>query len=500
MTLERELKLIAAEGFVLPCLEGCCGASDLSLDEQRLDATYYDTDDFRLARWGGSLRHRKGEGSPLGIWTVKLPEQTDGALMVRTEHTFDGAANAVPDDARLLVSAFVRTAELRRVARIVTRRRRRELRDNTGDPLLELDDDSVSVYEGRSVSSRFREIEIELHDNAPKKLLREVVGRLEAAGASAAPPRSKVARALGIDDAVPELEARRLGRKASVADVVSAALVAGVRRLIVHDPGVRLGDDPEHVHQARVATRRLRSDLRTFRKYVDPDVARDLRAQLRPLSDALGRVRDADVLYERLAERAAGLPRRDARATATLLRKMTAERTAGRRALLSSLASPGYARLLDQLVAAAEEPPLRPSARKVKAEKALPELVSASWRDLDRVVSQLGPDPTPEALHHVRLLVKRVRYAAEAVAPAIGAGAVEFASAMARLQGLLGDMQDGVVAVAWLRDKGLSASPAAALVAGELITVERELIELGLCEWDKTWKKASRKKLRSWMA
>src|SRR5207237_8156663 len=70
---------------------------------------------------------------------------------------------------------------------------------------------------------------------------------------------------------------RRLGPSPSAGDVIRTALSASVARLIAHDRGVRLGDDPEDVHQARVATRRLRSDLRTFHSLLDSDCTQALR-------------------------------------------------------------------------------------------------------------------------------------------------------------------------------------------------------------------------------
>src|SRR5207248_11382379 len=103
-----------------------------------------------------------------------------------------------------------------------------------------------------------------------------------------------------------------LGPKSPAGDAVRAALAAGTTRLLRHDPGVRLGDDPEDVHQARVGARRLRSDLRTFAPLVEPDWREHLQDELRWLGDQLGAVRDADVLLDRLRRQASTLPERDA--------------------------------------------------------------------------------------------------------------------------------------------------------------------------------------------
>ena len=81
----------------------------------------------------------------------------------------------------------------------------------------------------------------------------------------------------------------------------------------------------------------------------------------------------------------------------------------------------------------------------------LPRLVRRPWRHLSQAVEALGDNPEDEALHEVRIRAKRLRYAAEAATPVIGKPAQRFASAVATLQGVLGDMNDAVVAEAWLR-------------------------------------------------
>src|SRR3954452_18308347 len=122
----------------------------------------------------------------------------------------------------------------------------------------------------------------------------------------------------------------RIGPDASFTDLVRATVANGVNRLVRHDPGVRLGDDPEDVHQARVATRRLRSDLRTFRRLLDEEWVAAVRGELKWIAAELGGVRDADVLSERLRKQAAELPAADAKGAAALLRKLASERLAAR--------------------------------------------------------------------------------------------------------------------------------------------------------------------------
>ena len=99
--------------------------------------------------------------------------------------------------------------------------------------------------------------------------------------------------------------------------------------ILAHDPGTRLGADPEELHQHRVAVRRLRALLRAARPMIDREWADDLRDELRWLGAALGEVRDLDVLLEHLEDEAAELEPDDAQAFAPVL-AVLANRRRGR--------------------------------------------------------------------------------------------------------------------------------------------------------------------------
>src|SRR5688572_19488878 len=180
MKIEREVKLAAWGGFALPALDDLLPELTVEpLKLKKLDATYYDTSDLRLARAGVSLRHRTGDDPP---WTVKLPEGERGPVMNRREIPFDGPVGEIPPQAAALVRAYTRTAALVPVARLKTRRTGVEL--VVGDEkVAEVVDDEVSVYHGRRLASRFREVEVEVESEAPPGLLSAVISRLRAAGA-----------------------------------------------------------------------------------------------------------------------------------------------------------------------------------------------------------------------------------------------------------------------------------------------------------------------------
>jgi CHAD domain-containing protein len=493
---EREAKLAAPVGFDLPELGG---PDDGFLAEpqaaRRLRTTYYDTPDLRLARWGASLRHRPGEG-----WTVKLPDDQAGVVLVRGEHVFPGDGRRPPAEAVDLVRAFVRTGQLSPAVRMRTLRRPVELRDQTGERLAEVVDDEVQVLDGRRIAGRFRELEVELDQTADDGLLGQVIDRLKVAGAEEAEPTPKYLRALNGRDRVlgPEVVEPEVGPDATVEALLRHDLAAGTLRLFRHEPGVRLGEDPEAVHQARVATRRTRSTLRTFSSLLEPEWTDRLRDELKWLAGLLGDVRDADVLLARFRDHLAALPAADAKAGPWLLAGLLEQRQSARRRLLRGMGEPRYAKLLDDLVAAAAAPALLSGADRPAAEVMLA-LVAKPWKKLRKAVKAAGTDPTDEELHQIRIRAKRARYAAEAVEPVIGKPAERFAAAAADLQDVLGDHHDAVVGEEWLRQAAGSGRRDKALVAGELIAAERASAATSRDGWRSVWKALNRRKLRDWL-
>jgi CHAD domain-containing protein len=493
---EREAKLAAPPGFDLPDLAGPDdGVQAEPQPERRLTTTYYDTPDLRLARWGASLRYRPGEG-----WTVKLPEGRTGVLLVRAEHVFSGDGRKPPPEALALVRPFVRTSRVAPSARMRTVRRPVELRDPAGSRLAEVVDDDVQLLEGRRVAGRFRELEVELDEDADAGLLDQVVDRLLEAGAQAAEPTPKYLRALGGRDRTlgPEVVEPEVDSGSSVETLLRHDLASGTLRLFRHEAGVRIGEDPEAVHQARVASRRIRSTLRTFSSLLDEEWTDRLRDDLKWVANLLGEVRDTDVLLERFSEHLAALPATDAKPGRRLLERLATQRDQARRSLLGAMASDKYARLLDDLVAAAAAPALLPGGDRPAAE-VMPPLVVKPWKKLRKAVREAGDDPPDDELHQIRIRAKRARYAAEAVEPVIGKPAEKFADAIADLQGVLGDHQDAVVGEAWLRKAAEGARRDVALVAGQLIAAERASAAESRDRWRKVWKAANRKQLRAWL-
>jgi CHAD domain-containing protein len=500
--LEREVKLSVPLGFVPPDLTGVLpGAIVRVLPPKRLRATYWDTPDLRLCRAGASLRYRE-EADGASTWTVKLPtDRSSGSdVLARRELDFGGALGAVPDAASRLVSAYVRTGSLVRVAQLDTRRIRLELRDRRGRPVAEIDDDHVSVMDGRRQTGQFREVEVELAPGAREETADKVVARLQRAGAGDAQSISKVARAIGPRATEPaDLALADLAPEASAGELLSACLARSTARLVAHDPGVRMGGDPEDLHQARVATRRLRSDLRTFAPLADPAWVAHLRDEAGWVAGPLGRARDADVLLQRLWGQVAELPSVDMSSASFLLEELAREQERAMADVRSMLDTSRYLSVLDLLVESLRAPALTETGLG-PARKVAPALVGGSLRRLRREVKKAGSRPVPGDLHRIRIAAKRCRYATEAASIVMGRPAVRLARQLARVQEVLGEVQDSVVAEARLRDQSqrpLSADQV--LVVGELIALERATLRDHMQRWPSTWEEASAKKLRRWL-
>jgi CHAD domain-containing protein len=490
--LEREVKLAAPPAFALPDLEDLAAAVETSpVDERRLETVYYDTPDLRLARWGANLRIRQGEG-----WTLKLPSTSSGPALTRRELEFPGDAGRPPDAAVALVIAYVRRATLVPVASLSTLRRRVQLKNREGTLLAEVVDDDVSVIQGLRVQSRFREVEVELKDQSAERLLDPILARLRGAGAADEDQASKLVRALGARaTAVPEVDPVALTPSSTAGDLVRHAIAVSAASLMRHDPGVRLGDDPEDVHRARVATRRLRSQLRSFRTLLDTEWAEALREDLRWLGAGLGSVRDRQVMAQRVRSRTSALAEDDALTVADLSAELHAESEEARSRLVLDMRSDRYLDLIERLIEASRAPALTAEAQQ-RAEVVVPGVARRDWKQLRKGITALPDQSADPELHRIRILAKRMRYAAEAAEPIAGKVAARCAAAAAALQDVLGDHQDSVTVQQWLREAGRGPR---AFVAGELTALERETAAQDRAAWHNVWKKLDRKRLRRWM-
>lgn len=500
--LEVEDKYAVPDEFVVPDLSGIPAVASVAEPETvELAATYYDTPDSRLVRNHITLRRRTG-GKDAG-WHLKLPT-TGGRSEIQRPL---GRARTVPKELAELVLARTRGVALSPVATLATTRRILRLLDADGDVLAELADDRVSaeVLENGQAVERcdWREIEVELvggdHD-----LLAAVGEVLRGAGADIAPHGSKIAFVLGARVAAPELDQPRLRRKPSADDVIRAYLTEHVSKMLEADPRVRL-DEPDSVHKMRVASRRIRSTLRSFRKVLDEDRARDLDVRLKDLAATLGVARDAEVQQARMLDHLDELP--DELVLGPVRRRIEerlgGERLRGHDAVLVALRGQDYLMLVEDLIDFVADEPTAAGRR--PARRVLPKLVRKRYRKLAQRVAaaQLAqPGERDERLHAARKAGKRVRYAAEALIPLAEKDATRLAKAVEDLQEVLGDHQDSVVARSLIREMAVAtvkSDDESAFTHGLLYAREQALAEQAEARLDDVWRRTNRKKLRAFL-
>jgi inorganic triphosphatase YgiF len=300
---ETERKYEFEPGTGLPSLHdlpSVAGESDLP--EQTLEAEYHDTADLRLVRSSVTLRRRRG-GSDQG-WHLKLP--LNGNARREIQLPLGRPGRRVPAELAGLVRAYTRGEALQPVALVTTKRRGRVLLDRASDSLAEVVEDEVSARTmGKSTTLTYwREAEIEL-TGGDAGLLKAADEQLRRTGLRPAGHPAKLARALADQLSAPEQE-KRLTHASAAGDVVLAYARSQAAALQALDPMMRR-DEPDSVHDMRVATRRLRSILKSARKNLGMPGTNRLRAELKWLG--LGEVRDNEVLapymQARLAEVAA---------------------------------------------------------------------------------------------------------------------------------------------------------------------------------------------------
>ncbi len=474
-TIERELKLSATPDFRLPELPG------ERLEPRVFTSTYVDTTDLRLARAGVTLRRRAEAG--IGVWQLKLPHGAD-----RLELEQPGGPSAPPPELLDLVTAYHRGSRLDPVARLRTRRTGVRVHELTG-PVADVTLDAVAVLDGRRTARAFQELEIELLDS-DRSALERLGAVLVAAGAGPGDTRPKLFQALRLEAPTP---AAPPPRDALPSKHLRSMLGAQYRAILRHDPGTRLGSDPEELHQLRVATRRGRAFLRAGLPLLEPAWAEELRGELGWLGAVLGPVRDLDVLSERFREDAAGLLRDEQRALRRLFALLAAERAEHRGRLLEAMRSDRYLELLARLELAASEPHLSGE------EAPLARLAAEELRRLRRAVRALPADPPDADLHAIRIRGKRARYAAELAEPAVGRRAGRFIFQAKAFQDVLGEHQDSVVAGERLRDavrriggKGF------AFTAGRLVEREETRRVVARAEFPQAWKRLERAGRQAW--
>jgi CHAD domain-containing protein len=445
--IETERKFVLAKGEELPDLEE---VANLSRAERfRLDAVYYDTPGYRLYHGGLELRRRTGGHDP--GWQLKLPtDDPDERIEVRLPMV----EPRLPFELRQHIADLVELEPLLPVAELHTAREQRDLRDPTGAVLAHVFIDRVrATVVGRL--QEWSEIEVELV-TGDRQFLDRVERTLWRAGVPRSPVSSKFAQAVAEqatrhDQPVDTPEAGPvlmdyLGRQVGVLQALEAEVVA---------------DGFDAVHRSRVATRRIRSCLRTYSGVLRGQAVHGLAEELRWHGEQLGAPRDAEVLLHRLTAAlaettGAGRDRIAALVTSRLERR----HAEAHESLVSGLSGERYWRLQAALERFMAEPPLERTAGD-PASVVLPAMLAQALHRVRRRAERAAARPDDlTRWHAVRKAAKAVRYGAEVLVPVLGPAAERGAEAWAEVTTLFGEVQDAVIASQLISELWLEAEEA----------------------------------------
>jgi len=438
---------------------------------------YYDTQDWRLYRAGYAMRIRNTDGQSAEA-TMKALSPAEGGLRRRREisepiegvETLKGIPGPVGDRVRRLAG----TADLCPLFEVRTHRRTYALR--TGTPssgqivedgsgnirrqnseqdatvVAEIALDESEIFANGGASTNLSRMEGEVgSDAAIHDGVRDFVQVLREALKLRATRRSKFRTGLsvaGLSPAVaPDLGPTKIDATLTAGEVAFAILRRHFGAMVAHEPGVRLGEDPEELHDMRVATRRLRAALKLYSDVL-PKRSEPYERDLRWVGGALGEVRDLDVHLQRLCEEAS----RNGEVLEEVVSLLRERRIEARRRMLEGLDSNRYERLIASFSATLRRG--RSPSPTAPILEAAPELVRDRYKKVRKSANTLSEDSPPEHFHDLRKKGKRLRYALEPLQEIYGKQAKKMVKLLKNMQDDLGDHQDLNVAAGLMEELG----------------------------------------------
>ena len=450
---ERDDKYDADADFAVPDFADVVPpGGKVDKDTVTLHSEYFDTSARDLLAHHVSLRRRSGDLG--GEWRLKVPDHkahTEIRLPLITD-------DAVPDELANLVSGVALGKPVHPVVTVSTVRRRHRILDADGNLLAELSDDTVKTTAAgacaweAAIAANWREVLVELGAAGDRTLLRKIGKRLTRAGARPSQYSSKLSRALAPHGTG--------GSVTSGADPVRESLTAyldtQVQEIVGGDVQLRRGLDP--IHPTRVAIRRFRSTLRVFRPLLDPDAGAHLDEELSWYAGVLGEVRDREVQRARFVAAVTDLPEEQVLGpvTARIESDLLAEQLRYRAEVTATLDTERYRAVLAELARWRTAPPLTDDAR--SGATVLKKAARKARRKADRRLASALDDGDDEGLHRARKAAKRARYAAELTRGVVGEKkGKKRVTRYKKIQQVLGDHQDSVVALGTLRALGARA-------------------------------------------
>ena len=427
---------------------------------------YFDTDDWRIYRAGFALRARsesgKSEATLKSLHSAGLGVADRRELTEALENSQSESIGKLTGRVGTRVQAVTGEHALRPLFEVRTTRQRYSIRKQAGtQPLGEiaLDDTAIARPHGEPQTHMQRvEVEVLGEDQEP---LESLVNTLRGVCSLQIASDSKYSQGLKAAGLVPTPAPTFAPTEVYASMPMAEVARANLRRYLSiwhsHEFGARLGDDPEELHDMRVAARRLDGILRRFKSCLPAPFLR-IRPTIKKVLRSLGEVRDLDVALSELEIFGSTLPECDRAGVEPLKRHLESERGRVRTRMLSALdavsVQSGFQKLASLLATAPAAVQQSPGELALNA---APDLLRLRYRKLRKRADKLTADSSTEAYHEVRGQMKKLRYALEAVAVIYGKPADEMLRTLRRWQESLGVQQDAAVASRRLAD--LAAAP-----------------------------------------
>jgi len=452
---EVELKFLCTPADLAAVLAAAPSGDD---ESRELISVYFDTPDLALQKAGVSLRVRESQGAR--VQTVKL-----GEGLSREEHEAPIAGEEPDPELGPLKTLLPEGGRLDPAFNVRVTRRQRTFHYRGAEIELALDQGEVSDGTGRSPIC---EVELELKSGPPEALF--ALGReLSKAAPLYLSFDGKASRGQALV-AGATLQARRgdevtLTSRATAAEAFQAIARNGLGQIASNAATLRAEPGPEPVHQLRVAARRLRSALSTFKPLVDDGGLSPVKGDLKWLAGSLDEARDLDVFAAGVSDQARSLASPPAGLEALTAALEAARRRRWARAAKTA-SSPRFRALMIDVAAWVETGSwlsVSPTPAKAFAAHAL----EARLRKVHKLGKHLGK-ADDAARHRLRIEAKKLRYAAEAFASLYRRKSADrFIGRVKDLQTTLGDLND--LAVAGALVGSLKLEPDAAFAAGEMV-------------------------------
>jgi CHAD domain-containing protein len=471
---------------------------------------YLDTFEWTLLRHGLSLRLRVADGRRL--YTLKSVGVVHEGIADRFELEVP-VSRKTADPTAITAKAIRRRVDpviwpRKLLEQVMVRTERRTYRLSGSSGLrVELAFD-VSRFQARGLNARrmarrLYEMEAELLRGDAEELSRisrELVERLACRPSA----RSKLEAAMErLKIAVPSKKPpKRLSvRGGDRFDLAVRKIVSfQLGRFEEHLPGVRLDVDTEFVHQARVATRRMRSALGLFEGAIPEGTAERFRADLGKVASSLGDVRDLDVFLLNLPRFFSKIESSSEEERRSLEHWVLDHRAGAIERLRAYLDSPGARAFRRRLHAYLDSPlprrPRSPLALKTLGETA-PAVILGHFDAVVRRGRKVMQKPGRKNFHKLRIEMKRLRYACEFVTPAYGDALEPFIERTVDIQDCLGELQDTVFTRAFIERiledwRGKAVDPGMLFVLGEIYQLQGEIARSKQAAFADIWREFDR--------